>query len=91
MKCFSERLLSPFRGIANVIDTGEADAVSRDGLNWELYIHGEIEEEIVIDGKAHPVTAPDTRSYLKMIAGIKTGTSAGTHSSSTRPPGRIRR
>lgn len=61
MKYFSERLHNPYRGIANVVDTGQADAVSRDGLNWVLYVRGEVEEELLIDGEVHAVMMPDTK------------------------------
>lgn len=37
--CYSERILNPFRGVMNIITTGKADAVTIDGVNWDLYIH----------------------------------------------------
>lgn len=37
--CYSERILNPFRGVMNIIATGRADAVTIDGINWDLYIH----------------------------------------------------
>jgi hypothetical protein len=39
VSCYSQRILNPFRGAMNVITTGEADAVTTDGINWSLYIH----------------------------------------------------
>lgn len=35
--CYSQRILNPFRGVMNIITTGEADAVTTDGINWSLY------------------------------------------------------
>ena len=37
--CYSERILNPFRGVMNIITTGKADAVTIDGIHWDLYIH----------------------------------------------------
>jgi hypothetical protein len=37
--CYSERILNPFRGVMNVIALPDADAVTIDGVNWELYVH----------------------------------------------------
>ena len=37
--CYSQRILNPFRGVMNIITTGEADAVTTDGINWCLYIY----------------------------------------------------
>lgn len=34
--CYSIRRLAPFLGMTEVIDTGEARAVSVDGLNWQI-------------------------------------------------------
>ena len=39
IKCHSERILNPFRGVMNVISTGDADAVTIDGVHWDIYIH----------------------------------------------------
>jgi len=39
ISCYSERILNPFRGVMNVISTGDADAVTIDGVNWDLYVH----------------------------------------------------
>ena len=44
VRCYSQRLVNPFRGILSVVETEDADAVSSDGLHWSLYIHGEIED-----------------------------------------------
>ena len=39
VSCYSQRILNPFRGVMNIITTGQADAVTIDGVNWDLYIH----------------------------------------------------
>ncbi len=36
--CYSIRRLAPFLGMTEVIDTGEARAVSVDGLNWQIQV-----------------------------------------------------
>lgn len=36
--CYSQRLLNPFRGAMNVIELGNADAVTTDGVEWTLYL-----------------------------------------------------
>ena len=35
--CYSQRMLNTFRGVMNVIGTGDADAVTTDGNVWTLY------------------------------------------------------
>ena len=44
-RCYSQRLLQPFRGLAQIVEIDGADAVSRDGLHWELYIQGGVDRE----------------------------------------------
>lgn len=39
---YSMRLLNPFYGTAQIVDTGHARAVSTDGLNWRVQIRSEI-------------------------------------------------
>jgi len=39
--CFSQRMLNPFRGVMNVVEVGNADAVTTDGIHWTLYLHDE--------------------------------------------------
>lgn len=41
IECFSQRLLNPFRGIVNTIRYQSAEAVSTDGLNWDMYVSNE--------------------------------------------------
>lgn len=59
--CFAERMLNPFRGICNVVEIQGADAVSRDGERWTLFVHGECEEALVEDGSIQEVETPDVK------------------------------
>jgi hypothetical protein len=61
IKCYSQRLVNPFRGILSVVATEDADAVSSDGVHWALYIQGESEEVRMNDGSLRDVVLPDTK------------------------------
>ena len=37
-QCFSQRLLNPFRGITNTIRYQSAEAVTADGVHWDIYV-----------------------------------------------------
>lgn len=37
-QCYAQRLLNPFRGVMNVIRYQSAEAVTTDGINWEIYV-----------------------------------------------------
>ena len=37
-QCFSQRLLNPFRGITNTIRYKSAEAVTADGVKWDIYV-----------------------------------------------------
>jgi hypothetical protein len=54
-------MLNPFHGIVNVVEIPGADAVSRDGRDWTLYIQGELEYERTDSGRLVPVPTPDTK------------------------------
>ncbi len=41
VECFSQRLLNPFRGVMNVIRFEAAEAVTTDGLKWEIYVNND--------------------------------------------------
>ncbi len=36
--CYSQRLLNPFRGVVNIIRYQSAEAVTSDGVNWDIYV-----------------------------------------------------
>lgn len=38
LQCYAQRLLNPFRGVMNVIRYQSAEAVTTDGINWEIYV-----------------------------------------------------
>lgn len=40
-ECYSQRLLNPFRGSVNCIRYKSADAVTADGVQWDLYVSNE--------------------------------------------------
>jgi hypothetical protein len=40
-ECYAERLLNPFRGIINTIRYQSAEAVTADGVRWDIYVSNE--------------------------------------------------
>ena len=36
--CYAQRLLNPFRGVVNVIKYQSAEAVTMDGVHWDIYV-----------------------------------------------------
>ncbi len=58
--CYSQRMLNPFRGVVNVMEIAGADAVSRDGEQWILFVQGEREEQWV-EGRIQEVETPDVK------------------------------
>jgi len=60
-RCFGHRMLSPFRGVMHSVVTGWADAVTTDGRNWTLYVHGEcLYDDLETLGDT-AVTVPDVK------------------------------
>lgn len=59
--CYSERILNPFRGVMNVISTGKADAVTIDGVNWDLYIHDNFGSHLDDPEEFANIELPDIR------------------------------
>lgn len=41
IECYAQRLLNPFRGSVHVIRYRSAEAVTTDGLNWDIYVANE--------------------------------------------------
>ncbi len=60
-RCFGERMTNPFHGVAQVVETPGAEAVSRDGVQWTLYVRGEPQWERREDGGLCRVELPDVR------------------------------
>jgi hypothetical protein len=40
-QCYSQRLLNPFRGVVNCIKYRSAEAVTADGVRWDIYVSNE--------------------------------------------------
>ena len=38
VECFAQRLLNPFRGAMHTIKYGGAEAVTTDGVEWDIYV-----------------------------------------------------
>lgn len=38
VNCYSQRLLNPFRGVVNIIRFKSAEAVTSDGIHWDIYV-----------------------------------------------------
>lgn len=41
IQCYGQRMLNPFRGIINVIKYKAAEAVTTDGIRWDIYVKNE--------------------------------------------------
>lgn len=46
IRCYSQRLLNPFRGVMNIIEYADAEAVTLDGINWDIYVRN---SELALD------------------------------------------
>jgi len=58
---YSQRMLNPFHGMVNVVEIPGADAVTRDGVSWTLYIQGGTETEQLGDGSSGKIPLPDIK------------------------------
>ncbi len=38
VRCYAQRLLNPFRGAMHVVEFGAAEAVTTDGVHWDIYV-----------------------------------------------------
>ncbi len=55
--CYSQRLLNPYRGIINCIRYRSAEAVTADGVHWDIYVSNEsLLDESSRGGKKHQVS-----------------------------------
>jgi len=57
--CYAQRLLNPFRGVMNIIEYEGAEAVTTDGLHWDIYVRDTTLVEDLADG--HKVQTSDIR------------------------------
>ena len=48
IRCYSQRLLNPFRGVVNIIRYKSAEAVTTDGIHWDIYVSN----DSLLDGLA---------------------------------------
>lgn len=71
IQCYSQRLLNPFRGIMNFITYESAEAVTTDGVHWDIYVtDGELLEGL--EGKNILTSEIRYGSWSKQ-AGLKRG------------------
>jgi hypothetical protein len=72
LQCYAQRLLNPFRGTMQVIRHASAEAVSLDGLNWDIYVAN----DSLLDGLANSarVQVSDIRfGHWSEAGGLKRG------------------
>jgi hypothetical protein len=57
--CYSQRLLNPFRGSVNIIRYRSAEAVTSDGIHWDIYVSN----DSLLDGldKSRSIQISDIR------------------------------
>jgi len=70
--CYSQRLLNPFRGVMNVIRYRSAEAVTIDGVHWEIYVSND-ELRDGLDPHAHVQTSDIRYGHWSVEAGLKRG------------------
>ncbi|MEN8175983.1 MAG: hypothetical protein ABFS23_09485 [Pseudomonadota bacterium] len=61
IKKYAQRMLNPYHGIINVVEIEGADAVTRDGVEWMLYLQGAAEEDQLEDGTLNLCPMPDIK------------------------------
>ncbi|TNF35742.1 MAG: hypothetical protein EP315_05305 [Gammaproteobacteria bacterium] len=71
-RCYSQRLLNPFRGVMNIIEFEAAEAVTLDGVHWDIYVR---DAELVKDlPNSHKVQTSDIRyGRWSASSGLKRG------------------
>ena len=52
IRCYAQRLLNPFRGVVNIIRYKSAEAVTSDGIHWDLYVSNDSLLNGLDDGKS---------------------------------------
>ena len=61
VRYYSQRMLSPYRGLMHVVETDGADAVTVDGVHWDLYVDNiELLQDAYRDGY-QDVSVPDIK------------------------------
>ena len=52
-ECYAQRLLNPFRGVINTIRHESAEAVTADGVHWDIYVSNEsLQRDLAGRGRA---------------------------------------
>jgi len=69
---YSQRLLNPFRGVMNVIRYQSAEAVTTDGIHWEIYVSND-ELRKGLDPHAHVQTSDIRYGHWSHEGGLKRG------------------
>ena len=69
---YAQRLLNPFRGVMNVIEYQGAEAVTTDGLHWDIYVR---DTELVrdIEQGARVQTSDIRYGHWSAVSGLKRG------------------
>ncbi|MEK6664663.1 MAG: hypothetical protein AABY73_12445 [Pseudomonadota bacterium] len=72
IECYAQRLLNPFRGVTNTIRYESAEAVTLDGLHWDIYVSN---EKLLDDlHQSHRVQVSDIRyGSWSLESGLKRG------------------
>jgi hypothetical protein len=61
VRCFGQRMLSPYRGVVHSVVTRWADAVTTDGRRWTLYVRGECLYDDLADLHDRSISVPDVK------------------------------
>lgn len=72
IECYSQRLLNPFRGVMNVIRYRSAEAVTTDGVHWEIYVSND-ELRADLDPHIHVQTSDIRYGHWSAQVGLKRG------------------
>ena len=70
--CYSQRLLNPFRGVVNCIRYRSAEAVTADGVRWDIYVSNEALREDMPDRRHTQVSDIRYGSWSEK-SGLKRG------------------
>lgn len=70
--CYAQRLLNPFRGVINVISFQSAEAVTTDGVHWDIYVrNAELADDL--DNPAQVQTSEIRYGKWSAKSGLKRG------------------
>ena len=72
VECYSQRLLNPFRGVMNVIRYQSAEAVTTDGIQWEIFVSND-ELRKGLDPHAHVQISDIRYGHWSQQAGLRRG------------------